>query len=113
MEKSSARHRTSFAKCWCVNEPRLTGRPSPFIAAVFFGFFPNGDGLARLPSPRLLCARRVGALYLPTVPFTDAPQPGLAFIIASRLLTGFSESFEITATMACGLSRVGPARLRD
>jgi MFS family permease len=82
---------------------------SSLFGRMWAGGMTDGRGPRRAALTGLLCASAIGALYLASVPFTDAPQLALAFVIAGRLLTGFAESFVITATMAWGLSRVGPA----
>jgi MFS family permease len=68
----------------------------------------RGARVAALGGMLAVCG--VGALYLASVPFVEtSPQLSLAIVIAARLASGFAESFVITATMAWGFARVGPA----
>jgi MFS family permease len=75
----------------------------------------GAGGLTDTRGPRraalagLVAACGVGITYLACVPFTDSPRVALALLVAARLLTGITESFIITSTMAWGLVRVGPA----
>jgi MFS family permease len=86
---------------------------SQYLAAVFGRMFAGGMVDARGPKIAALAglgfAGAVGALYLASVPFTDAPRLALALVVLGRLLSGFAEAFVITSTMAWGLARVGPA----
>jgi MFS family permease len=87
---------------------------SQYISSLFgrawAGSTVDARGPKRAALVGLLSACGVGLLYLASVPFVDrAPQLTLAFVIAARLLTGMTESFVVTSTMAWGLTRVGPA----
>ena len=86
---------------------------SQYLASVFArmsaGGIADGRGPKRAALLGLLAGCGVGALYLASVAATDVPPLALALVVAARLLTGVTEAFVITSTMAWGLARVGPA----
>lgn len=86
---------------------------SQYLSAVFGRMFAGGmvdeRGPKRAALIGLACAIGVGALYLASVPFTETSRLALLLVVLGRLLSGFAEAFVITATMAWGLARVGPA----
>ncbi len=58
----------------------------------------------------LLGACCVGGVYFASLPFVaDRPELSLAVLITGRLLTGVAEAFIITAALAWGIARLGPA----
>jgi MFS family permease len=86
---------------------------SQYLASVFArmgaGGIADGRGPKRAALIGLLAGCGVGALYLASAALTGAHAAALALVIAARLLTGVTEAFVITSTMAWGLARVGPA----
>jgi MFS family permease len=86
---------------------------SQYIASVLGRMAAGGMTDARGPRVAalagLVACCGVGLLYLASVPFIATPRAALALLIGARLLTGVTESFVITSTMAWGLLRVGPA----
>jgi MFS family permease len=86
---------------------------SQYISSILGRMWAGGLTDARGPRVAalagLVACCGVGALYLACVPFTGAPHVALALLVGARLLTGLTESFLITSTMAWGLVRVGPA----
>lgn len=87
---------------------------SQYLSSLFGRMWAGGTVDGRGPKLAaligLVAACGVGALYLASVPFLQSsPRLSLAFVITARLVTGITESFVITSTMAWGLARVGPA----
>jgi MFS family permease len=86
---------------------------SQYLASVFArmsaGGIADGRGPKRAALLGLLAGCGVGALYLASAAATDVPPLALALVVVARLLTGVTEAFVITSTMAWGLARVGPA----
>lgn len=77
---------------------------------MWAGGMTDGRGPKRAALVGMAAACGVGALYLGAGALTDlAPTASLALILGARALTGLTESFVITSTMAWGLARVGPA----
>lgn len=81
---------------------------SSLFGRMWAGGITDGRGPKLAALLGLAAACGVGALYLVSLLFADAPDVALGFVIAARLFTGITESFVVTATMAWGLSRVGP-----
>jgi MFS family permease len=82
-----------------------------YASSLFGRMWAGGLSDARGPRRAALCglaaACGVGLLYLASVPFAStSPSLSLALLMAGRLLTGITESFLITGTMAWALSRV-------
>ncbi|MDE2605929.1 MAG: MFS transporter [Burkholderiales bacterium] len=83
---------------------------SSFFGRMWAGGMTDGRGPKSAALVGLAAACGVGVLYLASVPLVDAaPRLSLGLVLAARLLSGITESFVITSTMAWGLVRVGPA----
>lgn len=67
----------------------------------------RGPRRATLTGWFALCG--VGLMYLASLAVIDRPALSLALLVVGRLLTGLTEAFVITATLAWGVLRVGPA----
>lgn len=82
---------------------------SAFFARMWAGEVVDGRG----PHVAVLWgtagASCVGAIYLLSLLFADQPRVSVAILLAGRLATGIAESFIITAMLAWGIARVGPA----
>jgi MFS family permease len=83
---------------------------SSFFGRAWAGGMTDGRGPKAAALVGLAAACGVGVLYLASVPLVDgSPRLALTLVLAARLLSGITESFIITSTMAWGLMRVGPA----
>jgi MFS family permease len=81
---------------------------SSLFGRMWAGGLSDARGPRRAALSGLVAACGVGLLYMASVPFeTSSPSLSLALLMAGRLLTGISESFLITGTMAWALTRVG------
>jgi MFS family permease len=81
---------------------------SSLFGRMWAGELSDARGPRRAALAGLVAACGVGLLYLASVPFApSSPSLSLALLMAGRLLTGITESFLITGTMAWALARVG------
>src|SRR6185369_16384095 len=81
---------------------------SSLFGRMWAGELSDARGPRRAALSGLVAACAVGILYLASVPFANSsPSLSLGLLMAGRLLTGITESFLITGTMAWALWRVG------
>lgn len=81
---------------------------SSLFGRMWAGGLSDARGPRRAALGGLAAACGVGVFYLASVPFAaSSPSVSLALVMGGRLLTGITESFLITGTMAWALARVG------
>jgi MFS family permease len=86
---------------------------SQFAASLFArlwaGSVSDARGARVAALAGLMVGACVGVVYLVSTLFTDAPRVAVGVLVAARLLVGLAEGFFITAILAWGVARLGPA----
>ncbi|RYY63246.1 MAG: MFS transporter, partial [Comamonadaceae bacterium] len=82
---------------------------SAIFTRIWAGSITDGRGAHIAATAGLVGASCVGAVYLLSLAVIDQPRLSLGILLGARLLTGVADSFIITAMLAWGIARVGPA----